>query len=114
MAVLLFSLSGLPPTGGFWGKFNLFLAAWSTGSQPLRWLAVALAVNAAIAGWYYLRLVRRMYLHAVPETGATSADSGPLMAAVVGGCALAMLALFFLPNGLWRMVALAAAGPVAV
>jgi len=114
MAVLLFSLSGLPPTGGFWGKFNLFLAAWSTGSQPLRWLAVALAVNAAIAGWYYLRLVRRMYLHAVPETGATSADSGPLMAAVVGGCALAMLALFFLPNGLWRMVALAAAGPAAV
>lgn len=105
LAIFLFSLTGLPPTGGFWGKFNLFLAAWSTESPTLRWLAVALAINAAIAGWYYLRLVRRAFLRpsVVPVTVETPRSLA--LAGFVGVCAVAMLALFFFPNPLWQLLA---------
>jgi NADH-quinone oxidoreductase subunit N len=105
LAIFLFSLTGLPPTGGFWGKFNLFLAAWSTGTTTMRFLALGLAINAAIAGWYYLRLVRRAYLH--PQTEAVTADTGNSLAltAAVGLCAGVILGLFFFPNPLWQLLA---------
>jgi NADH-quinone oxidoreductase subunit N len=105
LAIFLFSLTGLPPTGGFWGKFNLFLAAWSTGTTTMRFLALGLAINAAIAGWYYLRLVRRAYLH--PQTEAVTADTGKSLAltAAVGLCAGVILGLFFFPNPLWLLLA---------
>jgi NADH-quinone oxidoreductase subunit N len=105
MSIFLFSLTGLPPTGGFWGKFNLFLAAWSTGTTTTRLLALGLAINAAIAGWYYLRLVRRAYLH--PPAEAVTADTGKSFAltAVVGLCAGVILGLFFFPDPLWQLLA---------
>jgi NADH-quinone oxidoreductase subunit N len=105
MSIFLFSLTGLPPTGGFWGKFNLFLAAWSTGTTTTRLLALGLAINAAIAGWYYLRLVRRAYLH--PPAEAVTADMGKSFAltAVVGLCAGVILGLFFFPDPLWQLLA---------
>ena len=62
LAICLFSLTGLPPTAGFLGKLNLFLAAWSDSSRMGRGLAIAMALNAAIAAWYYLRLVALMFL----------------------------------------------------
>ena len=60
--VLLFGLTGLPPTAGFLGKLTLFFAAWNHGTDLGRRLAVCLAINAAIAAWYYLRLIGVMYL----------------------------------------------------
>ncbi len=62
LAICLFSLTGLPPTAGFLGKLNLFLAAWSDDSQVGCGLAIMLALNAAISAWYYLRLVALMFL----------------------------------------------------
>ena len=105
LAVFLFSLTGLPPTGGFWGKFNLFLAAWSTNAPLMRLLAVGLALNAAIAGWYYLRLVRRAFLHPHAGAVAVSAERPLLLSSVVLVCAVAILGLFFFPDPLWQFVA---------
>ncbi|MDZ4658465.1 MAG: NADH-quinone oxidoreductase subunit N [Bythopirellula sp.] len=105
LAIFLFSLTGLPPTGGFWGKFNLFLAAWSTGSSTMRFLAFGLAINAAIAGWYYLRLVRRAYLHPQTEAVTFEANRSPALTAVVALGALLILGLFFFPNPLWQLLA---------
>lgn len=69
VAVLfLFSLIGMPLTAGFAGKFMLFFNALSlpeaAGDQVwlYRLLAFIMAVNAAIGGWYYLRLASVMYL----------------------------------------------------
>jgi NADH-quinone oxidoreductase subunit N len=105
LAIFLFSLTGLPPTGGFWGKFNLFLAAWSTGSSTMRLLAVGLAINAAIAGWYYLRLVRRVYLHPQTEEVTFTASKSLALTTAVGLCAILILGLFFFPNSLWQLLA---------
>ncbi len=102
LALFMFSLTGLPPTAGFLGKLNLFLAAWSAGTESGQWLAIWLAVNAAIGAWYYLRVIREMYLseptYEVPES--TPAPSVVAM----GLCTAATLGLFFVPAILWDVI----------
>ncbi len=100
MAIFLFSLTGLPPTAGFLGKLNLFMAAWSEGTTAGCWLAVFMALNAAIAAWYYLRLVASMYL----DTPAKPVDRSQEVPAFVGVvlCATVTLGLFAVPHWLWQ------------
>lgn len=98
--VLLFGLTGLPPTAGFLGKMNLFLAAWSHGTDFGRRLAVCLAINAAIAAWYYLRLIGVMYLQ--PSRDDTRRTTSIPAFVGVSLCAFASLALFFAPDWLWQ------------
>lgn len=59
MAVFMVSLSGLPPTGGFVAKFQVFSAAVKGGYL---WLAVIAALNSVVAAFYYLRVVVAMYM----------------------------------------------------
>jgi NADH-quinone oxidoreductase subunit N len=107
LAVCLFGLTGLPPTAGFLGKLNLFLAAWSSGTLLGQGLAAALAVNAAIAAWYYLRLVSLMYLEPAPQSEPLAVQPPAWIAG--GICAAATIVLFALPQWLWDS-ALRAAG----
>ncbi|MEM7179117.1 MAG: NADH-quinone oxidoreductase subunit NuoN [Pseudomonadota bacterium] len=65
MAVLMFSLAGLPPLVGFFGKFFVFKAAVDAGLTPL---AVAGAIASVIGAYYYLNIVRIMYLNEADET----------------------------------------------
>ncbi len=59
MTIFLVSLIGLPPTAGFAGKFQLFAAAINSGYL---WLAVIGGINTAISCYYYLRVMKVMYL----------------------------------------------------
>ncbi len=59
MMLALFSLAGIPPLAGFFGKFFLFTAAASKGYYLLVFLAV---VNVTIALYYYLLVIRAMFL----------------------------------------------------
>lgn len=59
MMLALFSLAGIPPVAGFFGKFFLFTAAASQGLYFLVFLAV---VNVTISLYYYLLVVRAMFL----------------------------------------------------
>ncbi len=59
MMLALFSLAGIPPVAGFFGKFFLFAAAASKGYYLLVFLAV---VNVTISLYYYLLLVRAMFI----------------------------------------------------
>jgi NADH-quinone oxidoreductase subunit N len=99
-AVCLFSLTGLPPTAGFWGKLYLFFAAWSQGGFWLRVVAVLLALNAAVGSWYYLRIVGSMYLNSPKEPTRTFADRPATLAVVF--CSIAVIGLFLAPNFVWR------------
>ena len=68
MMLALFSLAGIPPVAGFFGKFFLFTAAASKGYYLLVFLAV---VNVTISLYYYLLVVRAMFLrrseHPIPH-----------------------------------------------
>jgi len=59
MMLALFSLAGIPPVAGFFGKFFLFTAAASKGYYLLVFLAV---VNVTISLYYYLLVIRAMFL----------------------------------------------------
>lgn len=59
MMLALFSLAGIPPVAGFFGKFFLFTAAASEGYYLLVFLAV---VNVTISLYYYLLVVRAMFI----------------------------------------------------
>ena len=58
MLVLLFSLAGVPPLVGFFGKFYVLQAAYGAG---LVWLAVGGVIASVISAYYYLRIVYFMY-----------------------------------------------------
>jgi NADH-quinone oxidoreductase subunit N len=79
LAMTAFSLSalGLPPFSGFWAKFYVFKAALAAG--PLTtWAAVAGLVGSVVAAFYYLRLIKVMWLDAAP--GAVDRPAGPVVA----------------------------------
>ena len=67
MAVFMSSLIGLPLTAGFFGKFYIFKSAIDS---ELYWLAGLGLLTSAVAAFYYLRVIKAMYMEAVPE-GAT-------------------------------------------
>ena len=58
LAVAAFSLAGIPPTGGFTGKFFLFVTAFKSGYLTI---VIIAAVNTVISIFYYLNLVRISY-----------------------------------------------------
>ncbi|HIA28779.1 MAG TPA: NADH-quinone oxidoreductase subunit N [Candidatus Marinimicrobia bacterium] len=64
MAIFLFSLTGLPPTAGFIGKFYLFSAVIEA---KMYWLAIVGALNSVISLYYYMRIVKMMYLQGERE-----------------------------------------------
>jgi NADH-quinone oxidoreductase subunit N len=66
MALFLLSLIGIPLTAGFMGKLFLVMGALAVEGERatvFRWLALILLINAAIGGWYYLRVIAKMYLY---------------------------------------------------
>jgi NADH-quinone oxidoreductase subunit N len=105
LCVCLFSLTGLPPTAGFLGKLNLFLAAWNLPAEGAlrsysgQWLAVLLAINAAIGAGYYLRLIAAVMLRDPIRTEVEPIEAPSLVALTL--CASATLALFVAPGWLW-------------
>ncbi len=58
LGLLLFSLAGIPPLGGFFAKFYVFLAAVQAGLYPLAVIGVLASV---VGAYYYLRIVKIMY-----------------------------------------------------
>tara|TARA_Y100000590_G_scaffold269774_1_gene302920 strand:+ start:2611 stop:4101 length:1491 start_codon:yes stop_codon:yes gene_type:complete len=61
MTLFMVALTGLPPTAGFIGKFYIFAAVIEAGSQYY-WLAFIGVVNSVISLYYYIRVVKHMYL----------------------------------------------------
>lgn len=94
MAFFMLSLVGVPPTGGFAGKFYVFRAAIESGG--LIWLVLIGIITSVISAYYYLRVVFFMYMY---EGEGEMVLKPALVSAVVIG-ALATLLLGILP-GTW-------------
>ncbi len=93
MTLFLVSLAGIPPLGGFWGKFFIFKAAIDADQG---WLAVVMVVNSVISVVYYLAVVRQMVMVEAPE--AAPLRSPALVAGVAGLAAAAILAIGVYPT----------------
>lgn len=94
-AIFMLSLAGIPPFSVFWGKMYLLSAAVNSGYFAL---AVIMAVNSALALYYYLRLIVRMFLHEPREDaeldGSLSTVSVQIKFAVVLASVACVLAPF--------------------
>ncbi len=77
LAVFLISLTGLPPTAGFIGKFNLFAAV--LGNPKFYWLAIVGIINSVISLYYYARVFRNMYLREAEENRNGKIVLGPVV-----------------------------------
>ena len=92
MAAFLVSLAGAPPMAGAWAKLFVFLAAVES---EVYWLAIVMGVNAVIAAWYYLAIVKRMFFE-LPEL-EEEVSVPPLLRVAMGVSALALFAAFIYP-----------------
>jgi NADH-quinone oxidoreductase subunit N len=95
MAVLMFSLAGIPPTAGFYAKLAVLSAAVNAGQI---WLAVTAVILSLIGAFYYLRVVKLMYFDDPVET--TLLEGRPTFRYALSLNGLALLAIGFLPQSL--------------
>jgi NADH-quinone oxidoreductase subunit N len=103
MALFMLSLAGIPPFSVFWGKIYIMSAAIQKGFIVL---AVIMAVNSAIAIYYYLKLIVFMFLKEPLQTDGTiyiENASRPLMI-VVGVAAITAVAAIFLVEPVIKMI----------
>jgi NADH-quinone oxidoreductase subunit N len=97
-AIFLVSLTGIPPTVGFVAKFVVIQPVLDAG---FAWLAVAIALNAVLAAFYYLRVVVRMYMYDAEGTPARLV-SPRLLNTSLGIASAAVVLLGILPNSLYE------------
>jgi NADH-quinone oxidoreductase subunit N len=94
MAVFMFSMAGIPPLAGFFGKLYVFLAAVQGGFWTL---AVIGILTSVVSSYYYLRIVKVMYFDA--PVGALDARPASL-SVVMAGAGLLTLLFFLFPAAL--------------
>ncbi len=102
MAMLLFSMAGVPPLAGFFAKFYVFLAAMKAG---LYVLAVIGVLASAVGAYYYLAIVKTMYFDEPAESFYRMPDE---LKVVLGVCALFNLVFFIYPGPLVGVASAAA------
>jgi NADH-quinone oxidoreductase subunit N len=97
--VFLLSLAGIPPLAGFFGKFYLFLSAMSVGggSYGLLWLVGLGAATTCVSFYYYLRLLKVVFVQS-PEGETGEWPKGGMGFATVAVAALGVLAVGCAPG----------------
>ncbi len=104
LAIFMFSMAGIPPLAGFFGKLYVFLAAIESG---LYGLAVIGVLSSVVGAFYYLRIVKLMYFDEPVE--AFDTPIGREMTVVLVGTSLLVLLFFIVPGPLVNGAATAAA-----
>jgi len=84
LSLCLFSLTGLPPTAGLIAKVYIFSSGVQSG---LLWLVIVAVLNSCIAAYYYLKVVKAMWMGEPKSTEKLPAASWPLGLALGIACA---------------------------
>jgi NADH-quinone oxidoreductase subunit N len=95
MLVFLFSLTGIPPTAGFIGKFYLLKAAFAAGYTLT---VVGAVLFSAISAYFYLRVVRYMYMTDPQQNSSLHYSPGMIVA--LGLCLIGVVGLGLFPGSL--------------
>ena len=101
MSVFLFSLAGIPPTGGFMGKFYIFTETLRSGYV---WLVIAAGVNSVVSIYYYLRVVVVMYFQPQPaENPMMLTAIAPEAVVALAATTAAVLLMGIFPSYFWSV-----------
>jgi NADH-quinone oxidoreductase subunit N len=98
MAILMFSLAGLPPFIGFWAKLGVIQAVLGVNYT---WLAVVAVLFSVVGAFFYLRIVKLMYFDEPTETAAIGGSA--LMRTVLSVNALMVFGLGVIPGTLLQL-----------
>jgi NADH-quinone oxidoreductase subunit N len=104
LTVFMFSMAGIPPTAGFWGKFTIFLSAIDHGAVALAIIGV---VTSVVGAYYYLRIIKVMYFDEPVE--ALDRGIGAGLGVIMTLSALAVVVFTVAPATLLTPAAAAAA-----
>jgi NADH-quinone oxidoreductase subunit N len=93
MALFMFSLTGIPPTAGFIGKYQLF---WAAVEADLIWLAIVGVLTSVVSAFFYMRVVVAMYFE--PPSAAKTPPLYRTLAVALLIAAIGTLVLGFWPQ----------------
>lgn len=110
MTLFLTSLIGIPPLGGWYAKFSVFRVLIGAQSGLGTATAVVMAVNTAIAAYYYLKVAKAMWFDDAPDGDVTPVRVPPSLTAAVGLTLVASLLFGILPGLLTDVTSF---GPIA-
>ena len=102
MTICLLSFGGMPPTGGFFGKFYLFKSAMDVYNGQLLWVVIVGVANSAISIYYYLRIVTAMYFR--EATAPFQVTRSPGLLFVIAFIPLLVLELGIMPGWWLRLI----------
>jgi NADH-quinone oxidoreductase subunit N len=94
-AFFLFSMAGIPPTGGFWAKWYVFFAAIRADQA---WLVIVAVVGSVIAAFFYIRVAVVMFMQDPPEGDDMPLDPSPGLRAAIAISALVVVATGVAPG----------------
>ena len=98
MSVFMFSLTGFPPFGGFFGKIAVFAPAVEVG---LTWLAIVGVLASVLSAGYYLRVVYVFWMRPAsdgdPDVQKKDFSVPRMSAALLTACAVALTVIGFMP-----------------
>jgi NADH-quinone oxidoreductase subunit N len=98
MAIYMFSLAGIPPMVGFYGKLAVLQAMITTGQSLYLWMAVIAVILSLVGAFYYLRVVKVMFFDEPTDHSPLSAPVDARVVMSLNGAAVLVLGL--VPSGL--------------
>ena len=99
MMIFMLSLAGIPPLAGFFGKFFVFTAVLNTDPKNLGllWLVIVALAMSAVSLYYYLQVLKQIYV-VEPPAGAGALPTSVLSQVALVVLALAVVVLGCAPN----------------
>lgn len=99
LSLFMFSLAGIPPFAGFFGKYYIFIAAVKS---DLTWLAILGVLSSVISVYFYLRLVVLMYFYDTTEQFEIQKSNSGLLAVFIS--AILVILLGIMPGSLLNLI----------
>jgi len=93
LTICVLSLAGVPPLAGFFAKFYVFMVGWQAGAK---WLVIIALVTTIISLYYYLRMLKAMFIEAPSSTKPIHVPAGIMSAVLISVLGVFVLGMF--PN----------------
>ena len=104
MTLIMASLAGIPPLGGFWAKFFVFKSIIDAGTTWPVILGVIASVNSVIAFFYYASILREMWMRPVPLDDRTPVKLPAALTTALAICTIGIVAIGVYPGMLTKLV----------